>query len=248
MSARTRSGVARGHSMSRWIAGLAIANVISGGALANASPCGAPCGPTRASVPVPPAADDDEAIIEMDVDVDVTADPPGVQRVRGSTAPAIGDVLEAAYTAAGLDRDPARGWVRRARIAGVVPWITVRTGRDTSWHDDDPAIGHGTALEIRATWRLDRLVFDGRELQVASIEAARRRERRRLASRVIRTYFTWQRAARAAQVGSSVPSGAMSRAEEAAAELDALTDGWFSDELAVPRRTASETRTPHRTR
>jgi hypothetical protein len=153
-------------------------------------------------------------------------------RVRG---PAIAEVLAAAYGAAGLDRDPTRGWIRRARLAGLVPWLTVRTGRNTSWQDNDPDVDHGLALELRATWRLDRLVYDGRELQVASIESARRRERRRLASRVIRTYFTWRRAV-------SKP-GAGTRADEAAAELDALTDGWFSETLRVPRRAASETRT-----
>ena len=143
---------------------------------------------------------------------------PDVLDMRG---PAVTEVLSAAYRAAGLDRDPSRGWIRRARLGGLVPWVTVRTGRDTSWQDNDPDVDHGMALEVRATWRLDRLVFDGRELQVASVAAARRRERRRLASRVIRTYFAWRRA----PVGSS-------RAEEAAAELDALTDGWFSETFA----------------
>lgn len=158
---------------------------------------------------------------------------------RSANVPPIGEVLGAAYGAAGLDRDPAKGWRRRARLAGLVPWITVRTGRDTSWQQNDPDIDHGMAVEVRATWRLDRLVFDGRELQVATIDAARRRERRRLASRVIRVYFAWRRAAARPNA-----AGAGTRAEEAAAELDALTDGWFSDSLARTRRSASETRTP----
>lgn len=142
-------------------------------------------------------------------------------------APAIGEVLEAAYQAAGLDRNPATGWNRRARLAGLVPWISVRFGRDASWNDLEPEIDHDTAVEVRATWRLDRLVFDGRELQVSTIDTARRRERRRLASRVIRTYFAWRRLAAA----SVRRPGLGLRAEEAAAELDAVTDGWFSDEL-----------------
>ncbi|MEO8699101.1 MAG: hypothetical protein ABI867_03625 [Kofleriaceae bacterium] len=153
---------------------------------------------------------------------------PGVELRVTVRGPAIAEVLTAAYTAAGLARDPTRGWIRRARLAGLVPWLTVRTGRNTSWQDNDPDVDHGMALEVRATWRLDRLVYDGRELQVASIEAARRRERRRLASRVIRSYFTWRRAV--AKPGAAV------RADEAAAELDALTDGWFSDTLRRGRR------------
>ncbi len=159
--------------------------------------------------------------------------------------PAIASVLKAAYRAAGLDRDPGRGWVRRARLAGLIPWLTVRTGRDTSWQSDEVAVDHGMVFDIRATWRLDRLLFDGRELQVASAEAARRRERRRLASQVIRLYFAWQRAV-ARGGGAGYRAGTRStpaRALEAAAELDALTDGWFSESLVGPRRSASETRT-----
>lgn len=143
-------------------------------------------------------------------------------------APAIGAVLAAAYASAGLDRDPKDSWLRRARLGGLVPWVTVRTTRDTSWQDDSSEVGHGTTLELRATWRLDRLVFDAKELQVAAVEAARRRERRRLASRVIRAYFTWRRAASIVGGDDRVAT----RVAEAAAELDALTDGWFSEQLA----------------
>lgn len=141
--------------------------------------------------------------------------------------PSVDAVIRVAHRCAGLDRKAT--WSRRARLAGLVPWVTVRVGRDTSWQTPlDSAIGsstnavdHGVAVEVRATWRLDRLVFDGRELQVATMMAARTRERRELASHVIRMYFTWQRGG----TGS----------EEAHAELDALTDGWFSARLSEPR-------------
>lgn len=146
---------------------------------------------------------------------------------RAVHGPGVGAVLAAAYAAAGLDRDPKDSWIRRARVSGLVPWVTVRTARDTSWQDDQSEVGHGTSLELRATWRLDRLLFDSRELQVAAVESARRRERRRLAARVIRTYFTWRRAASIASDDERVAT----RVAEAAAELDALTDGWFSAQL-----------------
>jgi hypothetical protein len=181
-----------------------------------------------------------------------------------SRAPTVAEVIGAAYAASGLDRDPARSWIRRARLAGLVPWLTVQVGRDVRWDDgvSNAAtsaitnVGHYDTVEVRATWRLDRLLFDGRELQVASIEAARRRERRRLASRVIRAYFTWRRAVTGTTgdpaldrddgllTGARVSAGLRAtRADEATAELDALTDGWFSRELSGARRTASETRT-----
>jgi len=154
--------------------------------------------------------------------------------------PSIGTVLSAAYATAGLDHDPGHGWIRRARIGGLVPWVTVRTSRDTSWQDAHSEVGHGASLEVRATWRLDRLVFDNHELQVASIESARRRERRRLATRVIRAYFAWRRAA--GVVGGPDDDRVVTRVAEATAELDALTDGWFSEEVLRRERTPSE---PH---
>jgi hypothetical protein len=153
---------------------------------------------------------------------------------RAVHGPGIGAVIAAAYAAAGLDHDPRDSWLRRARLTGLVPWVTVRTTRDTSWQDDSPDVGHATSLELRATWRLDRLLFDGRELQVAAVESARHRERRRLASRVIRAYFAWRRAARIATDDERVAT----RIAETVAELDALTDGWFSAQLRSPRRAA----------
>jgi hypothetical protein len=173
-------------------------------------------------------------------------------------APQASDVVEAAYRAAGLDRDPVRGLLRRARLGGLIPWLTVRTGKSTSWQDpiapgtQQPAsdVDHGTTFEVRATWRLDRLVFDGREMQMAALDAARRRERRRLAARVVRTYFAWKRAVTGTE-RIVAPDGFVTdegtgartraaRAEEAAAELDALTEGWFSTQLSTtPNRPKS---------
>ncbi len=163
-------------------------------------------------------ADEHADGLELD---DRPREPPDANAVAG--APTVAAVIAAAYTAAGLDHDPGRSWLRRARGSGLVPWVTLRGARETTWDEPATDVGHTMTYEIRATWRLDRLLYDGRELQIAGAEAARRRERRRIASRVIRSYFTWQRA-RAAAVRH--PTWA-SHAEEAAAELDALTDGWF---------------------
>lgn len=164
---------------------------------------------------------------DIERDDDILAGEPSARE----PAPPVSLVIAAAYRTAGLDRDPARSFRWRARVAGLVPMLSLRAGTNTSWHvDDDPSVGRGTAYEARATWRLDRLVFDGRELAVEATSAARRRERRRIASRVIRAYFTWRRATMARVAV---------RAEEAAAELDAMTDGWFSQ----ARRSASECRT-----
>jgi hypothetical protein len=147
--------------------------------------------------------------------------------------PTIEATLAAAYAAAGLDRDPGPAWVGRARLAGLIPWLTLRTTRDTSWQDGHPEVGHVETLEARATWRLDRMLFDAHELQVAELLASRRRERRRIARAVIRAYFAWRRAGGALVGGGDEDDDDDDplHGYEAVAELDALTVGWFSAQL-----------------
>jgi hypothetical protein len=51
---------------------------------------------------------------------------------------------------------------------------------------------------------------------------------------VIRAYFAWRRAVRIATDDERVAT----RVAETVAELDALTDGWFSGQLGPPRSAA----------
>lgn len=198
---------------------LVLAGLLAHGAVA--APSSSPARALDETLETDEAADERADGLELD---DRDPEPPAsAAPVPG--APPVAAVIAAAYAAAGLDRDPAQGWLRRARVSGLVPWVTLRGARETRWAEPSPDIGHTATYEIRATWRLDRLLYDGRELQIAGAEASRRRERRRLASRVIRSYFTWQRARNAAL---RHPRWA-SHADEAAAELDALTDGWFGE-------------------
>lgn len=210
-----------------WRLGLGVLGLLAASsAIAAAAPAGRAGDPAPRGAAAAPAPDVDLERGELDAIDAELAEPR-----RAVHGPRIDAVIAAAYAAAGLDHDPQDSWLRRARLGGLVPWVTVRTTRDTSWQDDSSDIGHSTSLELRATWRLDRLLFDGRELQVAAIESARHRERRRLASRVIRAYFAWRRAARIATDDERVAT----RVAETVAELDALTDGWFSVQLRPPR-------------
>jgi hypothetical protein len=147
---------------------------------------------------------------------------------------AVDRVVAAAYRAAGLDDDPTSGWRKRTRLAALVPWVTVRDGREAFWRDvDDPTLEYTDTYDVRAMWRLDRLVFDPNELRIAAIDVSRRRERRLVSASVIRTYYEWL-ALRSAT--SRTPGRWATRADEVLAELDAMTDGWFSQTLAnLPR-------------
>jgi hypothetical protein len=111
-------------------------------------------------------------------------------------------------------------WRTRARWAGLLPRLSVRLARGTgaaSYFDLRPDAPDGwdanarTSLtfEARASWQLDRLVFDRRE--IAASEALRReqRARHRLSRRVIELYFTYR------QLEQLLDSGARTATETA---------------------------------
>jgi len=144
-------------------------------------------------------------------------------------APPIASVVIAAYRAGGVAGDPTPGWRRRSRLAALVPMLSVRAGQSQAWREvDDPTISHGVGIDLRASWRLDQLLFDRDEPRIAMLDVARRRERRRLAAYAIHLYYDWV----AARVAADADVRAELDAQEKAAELDALTAGWFSQTLA----------------
>ena len=135
------------------------------------------------------------------------------------TAPDVREVIAAALRAAGLADDPTSGWRRRARLSALVPSLSVRGGRDDTWRDvADPTLGHSLTFGVTASWRFDHLVFEPTELRIASADVLRRRERRRLAWYVISLYRSWRRTGN----------------DDLAAQLDVVTDGWFSRRLGRP--------------
>ena len=154
-----------------------------------------------------------------------------VPRVARAAAPcpcphvlplALAEVAAAAVRAAGLDHDPTRSWTARARLAGLVPMFSARYGRNLTWKDvDDPTLGYTNMYDLRATWRLDRLLFDPNEVRIAAIDVSRRREKRRVEMLAVHSYLSWLRLPRASD-----------KAVVLAADLDAITDGWFSQALA----------------
>lgn len=150
----------------------------------------------------------------------------GAELVR---APSLSDVVAAAQRAAGLSESPVPGWRRRSRFSALVPRITARAGNSESWRDiSDPTISHALSLGGSLAWRLDRLIYDPNEPRFALYELTRRRERRRIAHLAGRAYVAWLEAvAIAASAGEDDAAGQLALMQ-ATADLDALTDGWFS--------------------
>jgi hypothetical protein len=161
------------------------------------------------------------------------------------------DCVGAALQASGLGVDDARidALVSRARASAWLPETRMRAMRlwdnannattlastDTANFYD--AVGANLVLELRLTWRLDRLLYAGDEGTLERVRLERLDARSRLATRTLEILFTWERAvleARQAASGSPEEQSAQLRASEAQATLDVLTAGWFSARASSP--------------
>jgi hypothetical protein len=152
-------------------------------------------------------------------------------------APSLAEVKRAARSQAGLDEDVR--WRRRARLAGLMPWLTLRGARTTDWEDDrlyaEPPdeVGNRVVFEARLSWRLDRLVYDPSEPRLAGIEHDHARARTALDIEMTTLYFRWRRAALAAAVTTDEPSEDAAAkqldAEEAWAQIEARTGHKLAD-------------------
>jgi hypothetical protein len=111
---------------------------------------------------------------------------------------------------------------------------TLATTDGTNYYD---TLGTHLVLELRLTWRFDRLVYAGDEPAIERARLERQAARARLAERTLEVLFTWQRAL---VEGEGLPAGSEQESEErlrvaeARATLDVLTDGWFSRRSEQP--------------
>jgi len=174
------------------------------------------------------------------------SDAPQVEAQAPLAAPRLArQCVAAAWRTAGLGADDARidALMARSRASALLPetrlramrlWddaahaTTLATTDDTSYYD---AIGANLVLELRLTWRLDRLLYAGDEPTLERVRLERQDARARVATRTLEALFAWQRAAitgSAAATGSPEKAEAELRAAEAEATLDVLTGGWFT--------------------
>lgn len=138
--------------------------------------------------------------------------------------PELPAIQRAAERFAGVEDPPS--WRGRARWSAVVPIMTMR-GRDaTAWSEATGGrvveeVDRDQSLEVRLTWRLDRLVFDPAEPRLAESERRVRRARIALRQEVTAAYFRWRRAL-------ADDGGEPTAVAEAYAHLDAFTGGWLA--------------------
>ncbi len=165
--------------------------------------------------------------------------------------PGIDEGRRAALRHAGLHRRPARAWARRARLSGLVPALSLRAQRSTA-HDEglsrsstgterlDAGSDEDLGMELRAVWRLDRLVFSDVEIRALQTERALQRERATLLERVTSIYFQRRKlqlqaihAPTTDRLKAAVHALAIA---ELTAALDTLTGGAFSRALRARDR------------
>ena len=180
-----------------------------------------------------------------------TATPTAPTQPRSIVAPALArDCVAAALRASGLGVDDSRidALVARARASAWLPETRMRAMRlmtdaahattvaatdGTSYYE---AIGANLVLELRMTWRFDRLLYAGDEPGLERTRLLRQQARSHLATRTLEVLFAWQRSvveAQQAVAGSQEELDARLHASEAQATLDVLTDGWFSQRGAA---------------
>ena len=157
--------------------------------------------------------------------------------------------VAAALRASGLGADDARvdelvsraresAWLPETRMRAMRLWTdaahtTTLAATDTANFYD--AVGANLVLELRLTWRLDRLLFAGDEAAMERVRLERQDTRSRLATRTLDLLFAWQRAVLQSLeeiAGSPAALESRLRVAEAQATLDVLTAGWFSSGVA----------------
>jgi hypothetical protein len=149
-------------------------------ALTPAAPAPAPAPP--AEVPAPSPAAIAEAIRRL------------------PRTPTLADVQQAAMRRARVDLRDTRRWLRRARAAALLP--TISSGYDLrldrGWSlDQEPGVadalrndlGNVSTIRVKATWELDRAVFNPDELRAARATLDLVDWRERVLLDVTRLYF-----------------------------------------------------------
>ncbi len=148
------------------------------------------------------------------------------------------------------DKSPQK-WAKRARLAAALPRLQLgfrRQLNDTSdlgltdkvsvsgsgvvigprASDFTQSVRHNFAFDVRAVWSLNELIFSPDIIMVSREARARRTERYKILQEVSKLFFSWQRLDAAVKVGrKSKISRKRLKRDQLAAQLDALSGGWF---------------------
>lgn len=154
-------------------------------------------------------------------------------------------LVRASWRASGLGETDAAmdSLSSSARTSAWLPELSLRGARTdeerTVFFVSDPTKqyqlgGLKGMYEARLTWRFDRLLYAGDEPQIEHQRVVRIEARERLAHKTLEAFFAMETAL--ADLSRAAPGSVEARehgfrAFEAAATLDVLTGGWFSEAL-----------------
>jgi hypothetical protein len=157
--------------------------------------------------------------------------------------PRVEAVQRAAAARAGVGRDEAEGWRRRARLSALVPRVSAQYRHDersyrvaglaSTSEVDYVRDAPGDTVSVRLDWSLDGLVLGREELAAAAAAQRAQAHRQRAVDRATHLYY--ERVRLRLALAASPPADARERAElelrieEVTAELDALT-GLYGEE------------------
>ncbi len=154
---------------------------------------------------------------------------------------AVSAALDAAQNHAAMER--VDGLASRARWSALLPRLRLRATRlvdestsvsPTSYDPGRTTASGGASLwlEARTTWQLDRLVFASEEARIERLRMAHAQRAQRLRREVLDMLYRWRAAllkVRDPTLDSQACLEAELEAMHAAASLDVVTDGWFSE-------------------
>ncbi|TPV95607.1 MAG: hypothetical protein B7733_09170 [Myxococcales bacterium FL481] len=163
------------------------------------------------------------------------AKPPGAPLLP-PPGPTLREAIAAALRVAQADRAPDASWARRARRSAALPTLVASydARTDRGWrHDAEPGTadalvqdaGSSGVARARATWELDRLVFNLDEIRAHRAAADHRDWRNRLLFQVTQLYFARWRAHLDVEAATPGPDRILRRLErlEFEAQLEVLT-------------------------
>ena len=149
-----------------------------------------------------------------------------------------------------MSRARESAWLPETRMRAMRLWtdanhVTTAATTDTASFYD--SLGANFMLELRLTWRFERLLYSGDEPSIERVRLERQDARSRVATHVLEVLFAWQRARLAesdAPAASRELEEAHLRVAEAQATLDVLTGGWFTARAEPPEQGQQGERDP----
>ena len=173
-----------------------------------------------------------------------------VAQAPADLTPPIKLVQQVAMRYASLNPEVFQSMRARSRTQALLPQLTVRATQDDDresrsltryGENSNPqdisatrTVGDDLQLYAEARWKLNEMIFNYQETAVMRENRYSAKERQKLLQTVTQVYFERKRALiKLSQGKGGDPTLAVLKIEQMNAELDALTGGWFSDQLAL---------------